>query len=264
MTTDKDTRAEFIATQKENALADYSIRMRGLLHKGYCGDLMEINHVFHTADMARDGLFHMLPDGLFFYEDYLRDARNDDERKDRAALLKEQKANYAVYFEPFDTLLFRQSISLQQKIDKAEENQQVLLLKTFYGIDLTRVRNPLVKQLAYLWLESDVVKGDISLLAFCVKKILGEQTSCRVTSMVPVDLPEGANAMAYNHVQFTIFIKGLTASEYKEKMSQYEEFFAFLRQWFLPYDCEMDYCIKDTHQPFILGEQLTLDYNTQI
>lgn len=260
MTLDDNIRAEFAATQLYEGLEGYSIKKSGAVYKGYCPDLLSVEPRLQTAELSRNGLFQMLPEALFFREDYLRSAKPYDEKKSRIELLKKQKSYYSTYFEAFDTLFFRQEVATQLAVDSAEENQAALIIKEVYGIDVSRMRNPYLKSLALLLLDIDVLKGNIPMLTFCVRSILKED----VTSQVSARVQEDVSPMAFRCVSFVINILQLSNEEYRSRMEQYDEFFQFLKHWFLSYDCEMDYCIKDRQQRFVLGESLTLDYNTQL
>jgi len=253
-------RAEFAATQMYDGLEDYSVRKTGVASKGYCPDLLSVEPRLQTAELSRNGLLRMLPEALFFQEDWLRSATTFDEKKRRIETLKRQKSYYETYFEAFDTLFFRQEIAAQKAVDAAEENREVVFLKEIYGIDVSRMRNPYLRRLAWLLLDADAIKGNLPMLAFCAKVILREKVSYQISTVVK----EEVSPMAYRRVNFVIQIEGLANEEYREKMEQYEEFFRFMEHWFLPYDCEMDYCIKDYRQRFVLGEPLTLDYNTHL
>lgn len=260
MAVDNNIRAEFAATQLYDGLEDYSIKKTGASSKGYCPDLLSVEPRLHTAELSRNGLMRMLPEALFFKEDWLRSATNHDEKKNRIEILKRQKSNYETYFEAFDTLFFRQEIAAQQAIDAVEESREALLLKEVYGIDISGMRNPYLRKLALFLLDADTIKGNLPMLAFCAKTILCEKVSYQIANRVD----EEVSPVAYRRVTFIIHVEGLTNEEYRERMEQYEEFFRFMEQWFLPYDCEMDYCLKDYRQRFVLGESLTLDYNTQL
>ena len=260
MAIDNNIRAEFAATQLYDGLEGYSVRKTGAAGKGYCPDLLSVEPRLHTAELSRNGLMRMLPEALFFWEDWLRSATNHDEKKSRIEILKRQKSNYETYFEAFDTLFFRQEIAAQKAVDNVEESREALLLKEVYGIDISRMRNPYLRKLALLLLDADTIKGNLPMLAFCARAILCE----RVTYQIANHVEEEVSPMVYRRVTFIVHVEGLTNEEYRARMEQYEEFFRFLEQWFLPYDCEMDYCLKDYRQRFVLGDPLTLDYNTQL
>ena len=253
-------RAEFAATQLYDGLEGYSVRKAGAASKGYCPDLLTVEPRLQTAELSRNGLLRMLPEALFFREDWLRSATNDDEKKRRIETLKRQKSYYETYFEAFDTLFFRQEIAAQKAVDAAEVNREALMLKEIYGIDISRMRNSYLRKLALCLLDAGTIKGDLPLLAFCARTILCEKVSYQISNRVD----EEVSPMAYRRVTFIVHVEGLTNEEYRARMEQYEEFFRFMEQWFLPYDCEMDYCIKDYRQRFVLGEPLTLDYNTRL
>ena len=225
----------------------------------------------NIVELSRNGLMRMLPESMFYREEYLRENVTDAEtEKARKEELKTQKQLCSVFFEGFDTLFARQEMYILGTVGTAEHERNSILLREIYGIDITQVRNPLVRKLALLLLEGDTVKGNIPLVAFCIRAVMDVKVSYSVsTRQVDGNWPGGnldggkTKSSHYRRVLFVLHIEDLSSDEYRSLMEQYEEFFLFLEKWFLPYDCEVDYRIKDHRKRFVLGDSLTLDYNTQ-
>lgn len=256
----KDVRAEMRALVLRDDLSEYLVNKRGRFYRGYSDDILSIDFDNKIVELSRNGLMQMLPEGMFYNEEFLREATNDDDLKHRKEVLLEQKKQYRVFFDAFDTAFFKKEFLLHSTINEIESEQEAIILKDFYGIDIKRERNPLIRKLARLYFDEDAVKGNIKLIPLFVKVIIGSDLYCKVSKhVVNVD-----SSAYYTKLSFVIIIEGLSASEYRKKMDEYEEFFYYLEQWFLPYDCDVDFCIKDPHQRFVLGESMTLDYNTQL
>lgn len=260
-----------IGARGENP-ANLSFKKSGRFYRGFLPDLMDEDSYTKTIELSRNGLMQMLPEALFYHEEYLREGVTDaDSLKEKKEDLKAQKQLCSVFFDGFDTVFARHELQLHNLVDGAERCKRELLLREIYGFDVAKERNPLIRKLAYWLLEGDTVKGNIPLLAFCVKVITGIVVSYKVSTQVMNDdrcfnrTMNGMRSRAtrYRRVLFVLHIEGLSPKDYLDMMEQYEEFFAFLGDWFMPYDCEVDYKIKDFRQPFVLGEPLTLDYNTQ-
>lgn len=239
---------------------NYCIRKRGLFFRGYSSDLFNVSHPEGALELSRDGIMRMLPEALFFDEQMLLEATSDDDLKKRKTDIASERNQLEIFFEAFDTIFGRRELELHNTIDTLESEKEAFVLKEMYGVDVRRLRNPHVKKLARLLLDSDKLKGNIELVPFFVRAILGAKTSCRRANRVSND----ANSIYHTELQFIIYIENLTSEEYRQRMEEFEEFFWYLEQWFLPYDCDVDFCIKDPNRTFFLGEQMTLDYNIRI
>lgn len=255
-----NTKAELLIPLEIDGWADYSVKKSGRFYKGYTSDLLSIDPTTRTVELSRDGLLQMLPEAMFFREEYFReDVTDADVMKQKIEQMKAQKEQLSVYFEAFDTWFAQHEMLFHQVLEEVECEKEVNMLRELYGIDVTKERDPLVRKLARLLLDGDAVKGNLRLLAFCVGAILDVGISYDVLPSVVGN----CKSSRYTIVRYYLFIEGLSSEGYRQRMERYEEFFYRLEQWFLPYDCEVDYCIKDMHQRFVLGESLTLDYNTR-
>lgn len=259
-----NTLGELLIVSSGNDYKEYVSRYRGHFFSGYTDDLQDVKAAADertkALEFSRDGMLRTLPEALFFDEEFLRDASDKDDFKEKSFDISQQREQLEVYFEAFDTILERRIIELHSEVDSIESDKEAFVIKSLFDIDIHRIRNASVRKLARLLLDGDKVKGNIDLIVFFVRSIIGTPTSCRKASRVLNDV----KSLYYIELQFIIYIDNLTSEQYREKMREYEEFFWYLEQWFLPYDCEVDFCIKDLHQLFILGNQMTLDYNTRL
>lgn len=247
---------ELFIVNKDINIDDYVVNNKGRFFRGYRDDMI-INLEEHTLEFSRDGLMRILPEYMFFDEQFLRQYKVDEDLEKRNGELKSQKEQLSVFFDAFDTIFERRNIELHRVIDHIESNRVEFILKELYDIDIHRIRNVHVRKLARLLLDGDKVKGNLQMIPFFVRSILGVNISCRSVARVV----DEKNSFYHTELQFFIFIEGLTSKEYRQKMEEYDEFFWYLEQWFLPFDCDLDFCIKDFHQNFVLGQEMTLDYN---
>ena len=263
-----DTRAEFILASAMQDVERFVVEKKGRFYSGYSHDLMNLDESASLSDcinqinslgqieLSRNGLMRFLPEAMFCDEDCLLSP--DDDRnslKKRIEDLKKLKSSYETLFSGFDTIFFREEFRLMKTVSQLETQRAELLLDVVYGIKLAECRNRYVHDLALLRLNSRALKGAPEVLTFFVRAILGEQTELR---------------RRQHNVCFVILIKGLDAESYRRKTEEYEEFFLRLADWFLPFDTQCDYCIKDRGQDFAFSDTtsplfcpMILDYNTQ-
>lgn len=254
-----NTRAELVLNLFDVSLDKVSIEKKGRFYKGYCYDIVESDA--STISLARNGLMHFLPEGLFYDEEYLRQHSPEEDQKKRLENLSQIKKLYAIFFKSLDNIFFRQEFALEKKISELEVDRDAILLNEIYGFDLHRERDPFVARLAVLRLHAPQVKGNVFILSHFVSAIIGERVYMETVKTV-ADTQQISEVVS--SVRFIIEIPSLSAEAYNKKMEQLELFFSLLSQWFLPFDLDCDYCIKDRRQRMILGEQLVLDYNTQL
>lgn len=255
-----NTLGEFLIVNSNINPDEYVSRFRGRFYRGYTDDLFAISENEHALEFSRDGIMHILPEALFYDEQFLNDAMDKEDLQRRIVELKKQREQLSVFFDAFDTVFERRQIELQQGIDSIESNKEEFVLKELYDIDIRRIRNIHVRKLARLLLDGDRIKGNLHLIPFFVRSILDANISCRSLNRVV----DETRSIYHTELQFLIFIKDLSSAEYRQKMDELDEFFWYLEQWFLPFDCDVDFCIKDYHQDFVLGQQMTLDYNIHL
>lgn len=205
-----------------------------------------------NVKLSRDGLMRHLPEALFFKESSLLHLREEAYHKELKRIKKEKRALQA-FFRPFDTILFENNLMLEECINDYSENIDEKLIQFYFGIDLEKEKNPLIRQIAPFVLKASEIRGDFDKM----QKLL-EVLFKRKVELLFVE------KSALITVQFIIHIPQLTTEKYKERMTLLGEFFAFFSEYFLPFDMNYDYQIKDKNQVFRLGENLILDYNTQI
>lgn len=256
---DFNTRAELVLNQFDFNPETDCVDKAGRFYRGYCHDIMEADASVVT--LARNGLMHFLPEGLFYDEEYLREYNPNEDQKKRQEHLSRIKKLHSLFFRTFDNVVFRQEFAMEKKVEEMEIQRDAILLEEIYGFDLRSERDPYVARLAVLRIHAPQLKGNVIMLAHFVSAILGEKVSAEMEKRI-VDVRGRSEQVP--RITFIIEIPRLTTDAYNKKMEEYELFFALLTQWFMPFDIESDYGIKDRRQNMILGEQLILDYNTQL
>ena len=253
-----DIKAELLLSVLKLSPETIHAHLGGRFSRGYMSELEDYDEKGNVR-IGRPGLLHLVPEGLFYDEEYLRDASTDkEEQKHRMELQERRKEQWSTFFKPFDTILFGKSLTMHQKAYDCERKRDITLASILVGFDLEKERDIYVKQLACLLLNTSI-KGNVDMLGFYVSSILKERVETQKMRLTP---DANRKSVVFTKVQFTMVIEGLTTTEYRRRMEQYEPFFQYLQLWFLPFDCECEYAIKDMSNKFVLGENITLDYNT--
>lgn len=255
-----DIKSEFALSVFQMEPDLLSVNCDGRFRRGYAPDLIEYNASKGDVVVGYPSIRHLVPEGLFFDEEFLREASNDqEEQKRRVELLKSKKEMWQSFFKAFDTVLYREDYRLHLQVYDLERQRDIQLATLLTGIDIDREHDGYVRQLACLSLNASL-KGNVDVLGFYVGKILHEHVEVEKRKLTP---DTDHKSVLYNVVRFTVIIEGLSTTEYRRRMEEYDLFFNFLQWWFLPFDCDCEYAIKERNHPFVLGSGLTLDYNTQ-
>ena len=224
-------------------LQDFVVEMKGIFHRNYSPDLMSKPTDNDRIELSRDSIYHLLPEGLFF---------GDDELKNNE-LFKEKKKRRKLFFQPFDTEYFNLSLKLEKELNDIFE-KHLFNLKNHIDKDiLPEIKEDIICLSDFI----NRVRGNEMLIIDILKLILNIQKIELVKNNHP-DYPE------ITRKTFIIHILNLSTEEYFQKNHQIEKIFTVFEEYFLPFDVEYDFKIKDRQQKFILYENLILDYNTNL
>ena len=241
------------------------VQMEGVFFRNYSEDLMnfEKEEGYSTVTLSRDSIFHLLPERLFFKENSLINERKhffdfNEEYKE----LKKKKKEILSFFYPFDTILFKLSLDLEQKLNLFAKAGNEIFIKYFLDESVVQTRQCLVSDNTS---ESDNYIDKLRLLLPFVSQIRGNLPLLVdllkiIFSAYKVEIKE----IAPFKKRFIIQIEGLSKEEYLAMDRALVPFFDFLHCWFLPVELICDFRIKDFQQLFKLGEPLILDYNTNL
>jgi len=246
-----EIKAETLVAQmdvKENLI----VRMRGVFARNYGEDLIGVSHDRDTTTLylSRNGVFHILPEGLFFEENRLRTTRGEyfEGKYDK---FKKEAEKVKAFFQIFDTEYFKQSFDLEQKQNAITERGNTVLINPCLNKPEMDTRNEYLEKLQTLLPFVSQLRGNFVLLPNMLKEILSvEKVEIRHTKPL--------------YMQFILHKSGLSKEEFWEMDRDFAEFFDFFYRWFLPIEIEYDYKIKSYTAPFILGDTLILDYNTHL
>lgn len=262
MIAEGDIRAELIIQHDHHLIDVCHVRKDGRFHDGYKADLFDISKSDCRLCLSRDGIMQSLPEGLFFDENSLvKEKYDSDQIKEQDGILQQQRKDLRAFFSGFDNIFFERELELHDCLNSIETERDYFILKNLYGIDLHRQESPLVRKLMRSAIDADFVKGNLNLIPLLVRSILDVEMHFYINKKV-VDNDE--DSLCYTEVKFVLIIERLSNHDYNKRMHEYELFFSWLENLFMPFDCELDYCIKDYSQRFVLQDQITLDYNTQL
>jgi len=234
-----------------NIYENLSIQTEGVFARNYSEDLLKVEKDGEqiVATLSRDGIFHLLPQGLFFKENQLKVRSIDFEKA--LEELKKQKKEALAFFKPFDTTYFNLNLQLEQKLNDFAETGSDILTNYFLPQRKEQENNQYISKIKILLPFVSQIRGDVPLLVDILKGTL---------SVEKVEVEE----IELFHQRFIIHKEGMSAEEYRTMDRDMEAFFDFFRHWFLPIEQKYDYRIKDYKHTFTLGTELILDYNTHL
>jgi hypothetical protein len=224
---------------------DFNVHAKSIFSRNYGEDLIEIENEKDktTIALSRNGIFDLLPQGLFFQESQLKVKHHEFEKKYNE--FKKQKKEALSFFRPFDTTYFKLNLELEQKINHLAETGNDIFMDA--DPEKSAANNPYISKIKKLIPHASQIRGNIALLVDILKNI---------TDAEKVELKKDT--------RFIIHKENLTKEEYHAMDKELEPFFDFFTHWFLPVEQQYGYRIKDNKQPFKLGNSLILDYNTHL
>jgi hypothetical protein len=250
LTYNKDIKAETLISQKEINEEDVIVRMGGVFSRNYSGDC--INDAEEEGKtilaLSRDGVFHLLPEGLFFEENRIKNVLKNDFTTEYKKFKKE-KENIELFFQPFDTEHFKRSLELEKKLNEIVERGNGIFIDNF--LEKPETDNKYIIRTAAILPFVSRLRGNFALLRDILQNVFSAE-KVEINEIAPL------------FKRFIIHKKGLSKEEYLAMDDDLSPFFDFFGQWFLPVGMEYDYRIKDYTQPFTLGNTLLLDYNTHL
>ena len=231
-------------------ISDLKVCCEGVFTRNYSEDLLRIDTDQNsiTIFLSRDGIYHLLPQGLFFTENQLKEEqKRGNNFKSAYDKLKKQKQDAQLFFQPLDTELFKLTIAGERNLNN--------LLKTGNKIWLSNLpddsKNEYINKLIPLLPYAAQLRGNMQLLTDLLKSVFDVE-KIEIKEIAPL------------YARFIIHKEGLSKEEYLAMNEDLKLFFDFFSHWFLPLEKKYDFKIKDFKTPFTLGTSLVLDYNTNL
>jgi len=261
-------KAESFMTSMLESIEGINLEFQGVFSRNYYNDIFYIDHEkimdkFQlNIKLSRDSLFHILPEGLFFRENELRKIAKEKNVEKFKALEEQiirEKKKILSFFYPFDKAYFGLRFELERKLNEFAENRtQIWIDKLFNIYGISDVKNNLIRRLLPLLPLASEIRSNRMIWKGILQSIF-------FPAGVDVRIAAKTNAegIRRNIVKTTIHIEKLSNEEFISIQKDVETFARFFYEWFIPVDMGYEFKVKDVKERFVLGKDLTLDYNTQ-
>ena len=240
----ENIKAESFLTTFLESCSDVTIEHEGVFSRNYNEDMIDVGADCDekiNIRLSRDSLFHILPEGLFFAGNRSKEAAYGDSA---------EKQKLLAFFRPFDTAYFRLRFALEKELNAMAAGKTEVLMDELLDIFVVDKEHPLIRKITPLMPLASEIRGNRRVL----KDILEEL-------FLPAPVEVLKNPKRYKIV---VHIKKLAAKEFNNQKKDADILARCVYEWFLPVDSECILKIKDTTERFILGNSLTLDYNTYL
>jgi len=275
-----DIRAEVIMADLADRGMDADkmlVACKGLFRRNYEKDVANV-HFDQVVDylvfqLSRDGLYDLLPEGLF-HEMCIYNSLGSEERRNQFARQKQEEANARKFFLPYENEFIHQRVRIEQEIihlhkDPLGAFKSLFSRKSVFPDDYHR---RFLKFFAF----SDEIKGNIELTAAVLSEILEKKVVARnYYGAMKIDGPggTGSNILGENFIssdgfnenqlywEFSIVIEENAEMDRYADMDKgfiqalisrfYDTFVPFEIETVTKFDCR-------AAQPFMLGERSSL------
>ena len=264
----ENIKAESYLSSMLESLSAINLEFQGVFSRNYYNDIIYIDQDTYygnnmlNINLSRDSIFHILPEGLFFRENELRKAqkeKNPEKFKELSEKIIREKLKLLSFFYPFDKTYFGLRFELEQQLNNLAENRTSLLMDELFGIYQIDVKNDFIRKIIPLLPLASEIRSNKMVWRDMLKNIFyPADVDVRITNK------HHAAGTMQSFVKTTIHIEKLSNSEFNKIKKDVDVFAQFFYEWFMPVDMGYAFKIKDTKERFVLGEDLTLDYNTQL
>jgi hypothetical protein len=262
-------KAEAFLTSLMESIDGVNLEFQGVFSRNYYNDIFYMDQervldkLMLNIKLSRDSLFHILPEGLFFRENDLRKAAKEKNVEKFKALEEQiirEKQKILSFFYPFDKAYFGLRFELEQTLNECSENRtQIWIDKLLNVFGLNEVKNNLIRRIIPLLPLASEIRSNKLIWRDIIKSIF-------YPANVDVRIAEklSPTGIKRNIVKTTIHIEKLTNEEFLSIKKEIDPFAHFFYEWFLPADMGYEFKVKDVKERFVMGKDLTLDYNTQL
>lgn len=233
------------------------VKAEGTFYRTYNEDVMSADAGTGELQLSRDGYLHLLPDTLISDVSELKGKGMENYE---AVMMR--KRLLAETFVPLDTFAFRNNLHIEQKVSELLNEKIDFVLKKYFGVNLSAITNPYVKDAAMLLPYVSKKRGDIQF----VKLLLGLLLECDVELDMSHRYSETDSTIDWMPmVRFNLLKQDMNREEYLEATDQLQPLIAFLTEWFIPIDMKVRISYR---QHGLLqnanNDRLVLDYNTEL
>ena len=210
------------------------VRDKGTFYRNYSSDILQLEEKLSQVSLSRDGLLRLLPQGLVGPEG-------------------------EELFIPFDSWRFREGIRAEEDLASLLENKLDILLKTYYGVDITAEENPYVREIMKVLPLASRLRGNYYKIGDILNVILNK----RVTTHISCYNWSDKTAHTQPMVSYKVWVADLNEESYNELAKNIEALKNFLVEWLIPFDTRCTVELK-TEKCASLNNKMLLNYNTKL
>lgn len=246
----KEIKAETWLSASHPTQKEWIAHTKGIFSRDYAEDLRSCNAENASVELSRDGLYEILPNGLFFKGNELQGV-NESDFEWTEKVLKQRRERIKTVLLPFDSSYFNHSLALEREVNETLADKDKTLLQTFFGDEFTDQRDPYVRKMMPLMPQVARVRGDYRFLCKAITLILGFRTHYKLTN---------------SHLRFIVNRPGLSRPDFLHYLEELEPFFLFVKEWFVPFELQCDFKVRDYERDDRIDgpNKLLLDYNATL
>lgn len=245
-----DIKAETWITVHYPSQKEWIVKHKGIFSRNYSSDLRECNPEELTLELSRDGLYEILPNGMFSTGRELLNLDKED-HKWTDKVLQQRVERIKTAFMPFDSTYFNLSLALESQLNHTLVEKNEVILKDFLGVTIENDQNPYIRLMAPMVSHAAQIRGDYRFLCKLISIVVGFNTTFK---------------RLHNRVRFTVHRPNLHHDSFLKFQKTLEPFFRFVEEWFVPFELQCEFKIRDyTRDNHFEGpNKLMLDYNATL
>ena len=252
-----DISAEFLLNYLYPESADcWQVDCAGTFYRNYRPDILSVDAEHRVVRLARDSFLRLLPQGVIAQDNALK-GKDFEQKYER---LKKREELLLDLFRPVDMLAFRSRLHVERQAAQLLHEKTSFLLKRYFRYDIEKEGNPYIRKTAPLLLLVNRLRADFGF----IRNLLELLFDCEVEMKAGRYSWEEGVEYTQPAVEYQLIVPRLTAEAYDELIRAIGPFREFICEWFIPFDTYCTIAVKHHDQPFVLGGNLILDYNTEI
>ncbi|MBQ0049063.1 MAG: hypothetical protein KBT12_02320 [Bacteroidales bacterium] len=247
----KEISAEMLLNYRyPERMRQWKVTSKGTFYRNYSSDAMAINLVENKVQLARDGFLRLLPEGLFFNEKS-REEESANQRQWRLMLLSKA-------FIPIDSFAFRNKLQLEHEVDRLLQEKWDLILHRVFGYT---AQQSIYSEVAGLLPQMRNRKGDL----LFVQALLATLCHCPVKLDQSHRYSESDSRRCWMPMaRFELLVPDLDAPNYRRLHNELDSLTEFIEEWLMPFDVKCDIVVRQHNDAAQPGDNLILDYNTEL
>ncbi len=246
----KDIKAETWLSVHYPFKKEWIVRQKGIFSRNYSGDFCSCSPESVSVELSRDGLYEILPNALFFTGRELQD-KDDTDFKWTERVLRQRLDRIKTVMLPFDSEYFNSTLALEKEVNETVGAKIPTLLQVLVGDDFTNESDPYITKICPFTLQAARLRGNYRTLCRLMTFILGYKTDYRLKK---------------GRVTFIVHRPDLSHEGFLSYYDELKPFFAFVKEWFVPFEMDFEYKIRDYKRScrFAGPNKLLLDYNSTL